>query len=94
MGGFQGVHGRGTADRGHAGIPCQILPPPTTSDHNHSGVKQLQISEVFSDTVLISQRPPRPSVCPMMYEATLILFSPPQRPDYKQLFIVTYSNKG
>lgn len=29
----------------------------------------------------------------MIYEVNLILFSPTQCPDYKQLFIVTYSNK-
>lgn len=39
-------------------VPNLREPPlVAASDHIHSGVKQLQISEVFSDTDLISQRP-------------------------------------
>lgn len=61
--------------------------------HIHLGVKQLQTREVFPQYCPHSSLSPTTSIRPMIYEVKLILFSPTQCPDYKQLFIVTYSNK-
>lgn len=57
------------------------------------GVKQLQISEVFSNTDLISQCPHDQRLSGDVWgEANTVLAT--RHPDYKQLFIVTYNNKG
>lgn len=58
-------------------------------DHIHLGVKQLQIRTFFSPILSSSLIVLTTSICSMIYEVNLILSSPTQCPDYKQLFIVT-----
>lgn len=53
----QAADGRGTADHVRAGYCANSSCPLATScNHMHWGVKQLQISEVFSNKSLIFQR--------------------------------------